>query len=118
MFEWTKNWVNLRRILKPLKQGKTIDLLYDKDFYIFARKNDSNFESVVIAINNSDSSKSFTLQGDDLEPPLVPIATSNRKLYVIEGSVIKENNKDKKTNSYKIMIAPKSVTAFVIKSVL
>ncbi len=116
MFEWTRDWINLRKILKPLKQGKTIDLFYDKDIYIFARKNDSSFESVIIAINNSDNSKSFTLQGDDLESVPLPVGKSGRKMWEIEGSVIKEN-KDKKTNLYKIKIAPKSVTAFIIKSI-
>lgn len=55
MFEWAREWIKLRRENRALREGKTVDLFYDKDVYVFERKIDS--ESVIIAINNSAETK-------------------------------------------------------------
>lgn len=38
MFEWTREWIKIRRSRLAVKQGRTIDLFYDKDVYVFARE--------------------------------------------------------------------------------
>jgi glycosidase len=55
MFEWTQRWILLRNENKSLQKGKTIDLFYDNDVYIFARK--FARETFVIIFNNSDEPK-------------------------------------------------------------
>jgi glycosidase len=51
MFEWAQRWILLRRENKSLKEGKTIDLFYDNNVYVFARK--LGQETFVLAFNNS-----------------------------------------------------------------
>ena len=55
MFDFVEKSIKLRRDLRALREGKTIDLFYDSDSYVFERKFES--ESVIIAINNSDMAK-------------------------------------------------------------
>ena len=63
MFEWTQKWINLRRKNPAIKKGKTVDLYYDNNVYIFERY----FQMVdwvstsVIAINNSDEEKEVAI---------------------------------------------------------
>ena len=63
MFEWTQKWINLHRKNPAIKKGKTVDLYYDNNVYIFERY----FQMVdwvstsVIAINNSDEEKEVTI---------------------------------------------------------
>jgi neopullulanase len=66
MFEWTQKWIKLRRENRALREGKTVDLFYDNEAYIFERKVDS--ESIIIAINNSDKSKNINV-GKGIEIP-------------------------------------------------
>jgi len=77
MFEWTQKWIKLRRTDKGLKIGKTIDLFYDNDTYVFARKEEGfadydyfgNPNLKIIAINKSTEQRNikvnvgFFLQG-------------------------------------------------------
>ena len=51
MFEWTHEWIRLRRDHSALRRGRTIDLFYDDDAYVFARRDEN--ETVVIAINRA-----------------------------------------------------------------
>jgi glycosidase len=37
MLNWTQAWINLRRENRALREGKTVDLFYDNDAYLFAR---------------------------------------------------------------------------------
>jgi glycosidase len=58
-FEQTQKWIKLRRANKSLKTGKTIDLYYDDDVYVFERKetDSGSFNSVIIAFNNGEKDK-------------------------------------------------------------
>jgi neopullulanase len=51
MYEWTRDWINLRRAHSALRHGKTIDLIYTDDVYVFARRTMN--ETVLIAMNRS-----------------------------------------------------------------
>lgn len=51
MYEWTRDWIALRREHPAMRHGKTIDLIYTDDVYVFARR--AMDESVIIAINRA-----------------------------------------------------------------
>ncbi len=38
MFEWTREWVKIRKSRLAVKQGRTVDLFFDNDAYVFARE--------------------------------------------------------------------------------
>jgi glycosidase len=59
MWEWTRDWIKLRREHSALRDGQLIDLFYDDDAYVFARQ-DQN-ETVVIAMNRSKKEKEITI---------------------------------------------------------
>ena len=59
MWEWTRDWIKLRREHSSLRDGRLIDLFYDDDSYVFVRQNRS--ESVIIAINRSKKEKKVTI---------------------------------------------------------
>ena len=59
MYEWTRDWIRLRREHSAIRRGRLVDLFYDDDAYVFARQDKT--ETVIIAINRSDKEKKVTL---------------------------------------------------------
>ena len=59
MFEWTKQWIRLRREHSALRRGRLIDLHYDENVYVFAREDST--ETVIIAINRQDKEQEVTV---------------------------------------------------------
>lgn len=59
MWNWTRDWIKLRREHSAIRHGQLIDLFYDDDVYAFARKDFT--ETVIIAINRSGSEKTITI---------------------------------------------------------
>jgi neopullulanase len=59
MWTWTHDWLELRREHSALKGGRTIDLFYDDDAYVFARQDER--ETVIIAINRALTEKQITI---------------------------------------------------------
>jgi glycosidase len=59
LFEWTRNWIQLRREHSSIRDGKLVDLYADDDAYVFARQN--KIESVIIAFNRSDEEKKINV---------------------------------------------------------
>ncbi len=51
MFEWTRDWIRLRRERSSLRRGATLDLFFDDDAYAFARRDDR--ETTVIVFNRA-----------------------------------------------------------------
>jgi len=51
MYEWTRDWISLRREHGAIRRGHTIDLIYTDDVYAFARR--SQEETIVIVINRA-----------------------------------------------------------------
>ena len=76
MFEWTQKWIKLRRENRALKFGRTVDLIYDNDIYIFERidKGFTDFDYIVppsrfiVAVNRSDREKKVTIS-PEIEKP-------------------------------------------------
>jgi glycosidase len=59
MYDWTRNWIRLRRRHSSLRDGRLIDLFYDDDTYAFARQDGS--ETVIVAINRAAQEKKVTI---------------------------------------------------------
>jgi len=59
MFEWTRAWLSLRAEHSALRRGRLIDLFYDDDAYVFARRNKS--ETVIVAFNREAKEKKVTV---------------------------------------------------------
>jgi glycosidase len=59
MYDWTRNWIRLRRQHSSLRDGRLIDLFYDDDTYAFARLDGS--ETVIVAINRAAQEKKVTI---------------------------------------------------------
>lgn len=59
MWDWTRDWLALRREHPALRRGRLIDLFYDDDAYAFARQDDK--ETVIIVINRAASERKVTI---------------------------------------------------------
>jgi glycosidase len=59
MYDWTRDWIRLRREHTALRRGRTLDLVYDDDVYVFARRDAD--ETVIIAINRAATPKKTTI---------------------------------------------------------
>lgn len=65
MFEWVQKWIELRKENWTIQAGRTIDLFYDDDIYVFERfyGTDLQFSRMVFGFNRSD--KERTIKIDD-----------------------------------------------------
>jgi len=68
MFEWTRQWIRLRREHSAIRRGRLVDLHYDDNVYVFARQDST--ETVIIAINRQDKEQEVTLPFKTLAPLL------------------------------------------------
>jgi glycosidase len=68
MFEWTQAWIRLRREHSALRHGALIDLIYDDNVYVFARRDST--ETIVIAINRQNQPREVTLPFTSVTPLL------------------------------------------------
>jgi alpha-glucosidase len=59
MFEWTREWIRLRREHPAMRSGRLIDLFYDDDAYVFARQ--LGAETVIVAFNRDRKDKRVTI---------------------------------------------------------
>ncbi|HEX8475464.1 MAG TPA: alpha-amylase family glycosyl hydrolase [Pyrinomonadaceae bacterium] len=93
MFEWTQQWLRLRREQSALRRGSQIDLAFDDDAYAYARRvrNETTDETVVIAINRGATAKTLTVAAASLEAregaQLVPLLVARERAVVASGSV-------------------------------
>lgn len=104
MFEWTQRWISLRRESKSLSEGNTIDLFYDNDVYVFARK--LGQEMFVIVFNNSNEPKGSLM----LSALSIGVADGSRvqpRIGIAGVSYIKDGK-------FGVFINAKSVVAYEI----
>src|SRR5438105_9378011 len=59
MWQWTHDWIKLRREHSAIRDGRLIDLFYDDDAYAYARVDAK--ETVIIAINRSAEEKKIRI---------------------------------------------------------
>lgn len=81
MFEWTQEWINLRQNQIAMQKGKTVDLYYDDDTYIFARVLNIN-EAVIVALSKTQKLKMVNINLDDIGIGKV------KKLQVLKGIIL------------------------------
>jgi glycosidase len=67
MWQWTHDWIKLRREHSAIRHGSLIDLFYDDDVYCYARQ-DSR-QTVLIAINRSANEKKITIPAASIGLP-------------------------------------------------
>jgi neopullulanase len=89
MYEWTRDWIRLRRDHRALRYGRTIDLVYTDDLYVFARR--AGDETVVVAINRSAAPQRATVPISFLEAGessrLVPLLSAREQVSAAGGSL-------------------------------
>jgi len=59
MFDWTRSWIRLRREHQAMRQGHLIDLFYDDETYVFARRHAN--ETVIVALNRLNTQKQVSV---------------------------------------------------------
>jgi len=88
MFEWTRDWIRLRREHSAIRKGRTIDLVYDDNAYVFARRDEN--ETVIIAINRSAVPKKITIPVSLIETPahsqLLPLLVAKDRVNAANGT--------------------------------
>jgi glycosidase len=62
MYEWTRDWLRLRREREALRRGRLIDLAYDDDAYVYERR--SATDLLIIAINRAATQKTVSISAD------------------------------------------------------
>jgi glycosidase len=88
MYEWTRDWMRLRREHAALRHGRTIDLVYDADAYAFARESEG--ETVIIIINRAAAPKKMMIPLAMLESAedsqLVPLVGERERVLAAGGA--------------------------------
>ncbi|HEY0080265.1 MAG TPA: alpha-amylase family glycosyl hydrolase [Pyrinomonadaceae bacterium] len=89
MYEWTRNWLRLRREHSSLRRGAQIDLAYDEDAYAFARRDEH--ETIVVAFNRARAPKTLSLPAPALEARdgarLKPLLGGTQSATIVGGKV-------------------------------
>ena len=107
MFEWTKKWIKLRKENAALREGETIDLFYDNDVYVFAKRafvkvnpkdkwSAGDVYTALIGINVSDKKRSLEIKLSPLE------------LMIITGKPA--TDKSPKVETLKLEIEPEDIS--------
>jgi neopullulanase len=62
MFDWTREWIKIRRSRPAVMQGRTLDLYYDNDSYVYVRGADAGTKlgGTVFAFNTSNNEKTVS----------------------------------------------------------
>ena len=103
MWQWTRDWIALRRAHSSLRKGNLIDLFYDDDAYVYARQ-DLN-ETVIIAINRSAAGKKVSISSGAID------IRKGSRLVPLLGKLDQPNiDRDLHFN-----IPPKTAVAYAVK---
>jgi glycosidase len=89
MFEWTRDWLKLRREHAAMRHGRLIDLSFDEDSYVFARQTPN--ETIILAFNRAAAVKRTNAPAAFLEIPdgaeLVPLLGAKERARVEGGAI-------------------------------
>jgi glycosidase len=104
MWEWTRDWIRLRRDHSALRDGRLVDLYYDDEAYVFARQSKS--ETVIIAINRAKKEKEVSIPAGAVGlkdgAGLAPLIGTASGGPVAKGSAA-------------ISLPPKSAVAYIVR---
>jgi glycosidase len=107
MWQWTHDWLKLRREQSALRHGRLIDLFYDDDVYIFVRQEARDAADIVmIALNRSANSKEISFSTARFGPGFEHLS-----LHPLIGRP--EAILEKKSVS--ITLPPQSALAYVVR---
>lgn len=110
MFEWTQKWIKLREENRVLREGQTIDLFYDNEVYVFARKLTGPERRVIriFAFNNSDKEKTIEISNQSIGSDIFRILAEKEISSIFENApnLTSENGK------WKIVVPPKDVVVY------
>ena len=88
MFEWTRDWLKLRREHAAMRHGRLIDLAFDEDSYVFARQTPN--ETVILAFNRAASVKRTTAPAAFIDAAdgaeLVPLLGAKERARIEGGA--------------------------------
>ncbi|HEX9960785.1 MAG TPA: alpha-amylase family glycosyl hydrolase, partial [Pyrinomonadaceae bacterium] len=104
MFEWTQKWIKLRRENEIVRNGKTIDLFYDNDAYVFARTNECR--TMIFAFNFSNQKKRIEFKSAAIGVDMKGCLTNSKQTIC--------NNSEKGVFSFDL--SPKSADSFSVTS--
>jgi neopullulanase len=116
VYWFTRNWIDIRKTYPALRSGKTIDLHYDKDVYVFARQYKG--ETIVIAINRGNADATVQIDENNLG------FTKGKYSYGANGSNLKKEYIEKNSDIFSVngsvllTIPANNVIAFDVKKVL
>ncbi len=107
MYEWTRNWIKIRTARPAVKQGRTIDLYFDNDAYVFAREAKAGSVSAwnIFAFNIGGSEKSISFPSPF--PPTVK-GVRNRLINIAAARAKGDWTSEKMT----LMLPARSVSGF------
>jgi glycosidase len=92
MFEWTREWLKLRREHAAMRHGRLIDLASDEDTYAFARQLDG--ETIILAFNRAAVPKKITVPASFInlaEPALIgPMMMTGGNAKMEDGMITLE----------------------------
>jgi neopullulanase len=107
MFEWTKKWLKLRKENLSLQKGKTTELFYDNDAYVFERSYNLVDWTVttIAAFNNSDKEK--TIKVPYFVPNRIALQDFSLKPIISDGGKM-----EAASGQLEIKLSPKSVIVY------
>jgi len=89
MFEWTRDWLKLRRDHAAMRHGHLIDLAFDEDSYAFARQTAG--ETIILAFNRAATPKRITAQANFINVAnntrLIPLLGTKQGALVLDGTI-------------------------------
>lgn len=89
MYEWTRDWLRLRREHPALRQGDLIDLAFDDETYVYARRGAG--EILIIAINRAATPRQVWAPAAALDvangAPLLPLLVAKERAEVADGTI-------------------------------
>ena len=101
MWQWTRDWIKLRRDHSAIRYGRLIDLFYDGDAYAFARQDEKG--TVIIVINRAATERKIIIPASAIG---VRDGAQLAPLYGAQSGVIVANGEAA------LMVAAKTAVAY------
>ncbi|HKP87302.1 MAG TPA: alpha-amylase family glycosyl hydrolase [Blastocatellia bacterium] len=103
MYEWTRDWIRLRKEHGALRRGHLFDLAFDDDVYVYARRDGG--EAIVIAINRAPVAKQVSFSAAPLDAVdglrLAPLLIA-KEIVTVAGGAVTLNLPAQSAAAYKV----------------
>lgn len=123
IFEWTQKWLNLRRKNRALREGKTVDLFYDDEAYVFGRifegeavNSSAENNYAVVAINNSEKQKEIALKKTLFGKLNLYVFFSNKNSLEVFPASEKSKISLNAENETVLRMPPKSIVLYTLNT--